>query len=63
MMNTDHSAPLWRKSSHSDVHGQCVEAAALTRTVAVRDSTDPGGPVLTMPAGAWRVLLADLKAL
>ncbi|MFE9099815.1 DUF397 domain-containing protein [Actinomadura geliboluensis] len=53
--------PRWRKSSHSDAHGQCVEVAAGAGGVAVRDSTDPAGPVLRVPAAVWRPLLDRLK--
>lgn len=38
----------WRKSSYSGAQDQnCVEVAHATRSVAVRDSKDPDGPVLT----------------
>ncbi|MFF0887788.1 DUF397 domain-containing protein [Streptomyces sp. NPDC003456] len=40
----------WRKSSYSsDQGGQCLEVAETPEaTVAVRDSKDPHGPVLTL---------------
>jgi len=39
----------WRKSSYSgDEGGECVEMAELPTTVAVRDSKNPNGPVLTL---------------
>ncbi|WP_081842405.1 DUF397 domain-containing protein [Actinomadura welshii] len=56
----------WRKSSYSgsqDDH-QCVELAALSgraRFIAVRDSTAPEGPRLTLTPQAWRALLTRLK--
>ncbi|MER5971328.1 DUF397 domain-containing protein [Streptomyces sp. NPDC002055] len=38
----------WRMSSCSgDDGGQCVEVAAASCAVAVRDSKDPNGPALT----------------
>jgi hypothetical protein len=37
----------WRKSSYSGSQGNCVEIAALTGAVAMRDSKDPQGPALT----------------
>ncbi|MFI7576415.1 DUF397 domain-containing protein [Micromonospora sp. NPDC049497] len=43
----------WRKSSHSGDEGACVEVARLPRTVGVRDSKDPAGPVLLFPPDAW----------
>jgi hypothetical protein len=36
----------FRKSSHSGQDGQCVELAGTTDGIAVRDSKNPGGPVL-----------------
>ncbi|NLU79563.1 DUF397 domain-containing protein [Micromonospora sp. HNM0581] len=43
----------WRKSSHSGDEGACVEMAVAPGTVAVRDSKDPHGPLLTFPPSAW----------
>jgi hypothetical protein len=54
----------WRKSSYSGNGGvDCVEVARdLPRTVAVRDSKDPHGPVLTMEPAGWRDFIAEVKA-
>lgn len=38
--------PRWIKASRSADQGACVEMAASGDTVLVRDSKDPGGPVL-----------------
>jgi Domain of unknown function (DUF397) len=52
-------APLgpltWRKSSYSsDQGGDCVEIAeAPTSTIAVRDSKNPAGPILTLDPAAF----------
>jgi hypothetical protein len=41
---------------------ECVEVARnIPRTVAVRDSKRPGGPVLTLTPTAWDAFTADLR--
>ena len=54
----------WRKPSRSgDNGGNCVEVARnLPRVVAVRDSKNPHGPVLTVEPAGWRAFIADVKA-
>lgn len=44
---------VWRKSTRSGSNGQCVEVCDLGHGVAVRDSKDPHGPVLSFPPAAW----------
>ena len=52
----------WRKSSHSGTQGgDCVEVAAMRRTVAVRDSKNPDGPALRFTPAEWTTLLTGLK--
>jgi Domain of unknown function (DUF397) len=52
-METLNSAP-WRKSSYSGTNGgSCVEAADLGDSILVRDTTDRGGVVLSIPPDAW----------
>jgi hypothetical protein len=51
----------WRTSSASG-GGGCVEVALLTRTALLRDSRDPDGPVLHLPAPAWIGFLAQVRA-
>ena len=39
----------WRKSSYSGSNGgNCIEVTTAPGTVAVRDSNDPHGPMLTV---------------
>lgn len=49
----------WRKSSYS-TNLECVEVALSPETTAVRDSKDPRGPHLTVPAQQWQHFLSDL---
>ncbi|WP_341720881.1 DUF397 domain-containing protein [Micromonospora sp. FIMYZ51] len=52
----------WRKSTKSGGNGgNCVEVADnLSDVVAVRDSKDPAGPVLTFGPVAWRAFLTRI---
>ncbi|GHB35169.1 hypothetical protein GCM10010377_27920 [Streptomyces viridiviolaceus] len=48
------SGLAWFKSSYSGTEGgQCVEVAASTAAVHVRDSKAVAGPVLTVSPEAW----------
>ncbi|WP_414168846.1 DUF397 domain-containing protein [Streptoverticillium reticulum] len=50
--------PIWLKSSYSGPEGsQCVEVAALPRTVHVRDSKRTNGPELAVGAPAWAAFI------
>jgi hypothetical protein len=52
----------WRKSSFSQGSGSnCVEVALSQRKAAVRDSKNAAGPVLTVPAAAWRRFVAESR--
>ncbi|SHI25903.1 DUF397 domain-containing protein [Streptomyces sp. 3214.6] len=50
----------WRKSSYSgDQGGNCVEIAeTLTATIAIRDSKNPAGPILTLKPAAFSTFLS-----
>jgi hypothetical protein len=53
----------WRKSTYSGANAaSCVEVGTATTGVVVRDTTNRAGAVLTIPASAWRVLLAEVRA-
>ncbi|GAA4049185.1 DUF397 domain-containing protein [Streptomyces shaanxiensis] len=44
----------WRKSSYSgDEGGNCVEVAEATSVIAIRDSKNPAGPILTLDPAAF----------
>ncbi|MDX2678477.1 DUF397 domain-containing protein [Streptomyces soliscabiei] len=49
----------WRKSSYSgDQGGNCVEIAETPATIAVRDSKNPAGPILTLKPAAFSTFLS-----
>jgi len=52
----------WRKSTHSGGNGRdCVEVGGAERAVAVRDTKDRAGAVLTFGPDAWRRFAATIK--
>lgn len=56
--------PVWRKSTKStNQGGECVEVAALTHAVGVRDSKNPQGEHLTLTQESFATLLRRIKAL
>ena len=50
---------MWRKSSYSNGNGggNCVEVDVRPGEVAVRDSKNPAGPVLSFDRRAWAEFL------
>ncbi|QKW35507.1 DUF397 domain-containing protein [Actinomadura sp. NAK00032] len=57
------AARTWRKSSRSEgSEGQCVEVAARAdRGVALRDSKDVEGPMLSLAPSTWTSLVVGIK--
>jgi hypothetical protein len=63
MTDPDLSGAIWRKSVRSGGATNCVEVAGgLPLIVAVRDSKDPAGPVVTFAFGAWDTFTARVKS-
>jgi hypothetical protein len=57
MRSEQMNAP-WVKSSFSFANGNCVEVAELSGgSVGIRDSRDPGGPVLRFTRAEWAAFL------
>jgi hypothetical protein len=62
MTDDDLTRAQWRKSSYSGNSGNCVEVAMLDNGVAVRDSKNVHGPVLTFTGQAWKAFTRQLAA-
>ncbi len=57
------SEPAWSKSSYSQTEGdQCVEVAALSHAVHIRDSKRKDGPRITIGAHAWETFITYAAA-
>jgi hypothetical protein len=62
MSEMDLARATWRKSSRSGSNGDaCVEIAAASRGVAVRDSKNPEGPKLGYTGRDWRTFVDGVK--
>jgi Domain of unknown function (DUF397) len=57
----DFTDATWRKSTHSANNG-CVEVAFVDGQVAVRDSKNPGGPVLLFSEREWTAFVDGVRA-
>jgi Domain of unknown function (DUF397) len=62
MTGIDLSRAVWQKSSYSSQNGACVEVTTnVPGMVSVRDSKNPNGATLQVPATEWRTFVRCLK--
>jgi uncharacterized protein DUF397 len=56
------SVQKWIKSSFSYANGNCVEVAGLSSDrIGVRDSQNPGGPVLAFTPAQWDAFVGGVR--
>ncbi|MEU3204173.1 DUF397 domain-containing protein [Streptomyces cyaneofuscatus] len=60
----DLTAAAWRSSTYSNQEGgDCAQVAdGFPGVVPVRDSKNPGGPALVLPATAWTAFVDAVTA-
>jgi len=62
LTSSDIPGSAWRKAQRSVANGACVEVASMPEVIAVRDSKDPSGPVLSYPVEAWAAFIEGAKS-
>ena len=60
-MDATDSTLNWRTSSYTAQGADCVEVAQRDDRLAIRDSKNPTGPVLTFTTHEWSTLLKAIK--
>ncbi|RJL31270.1 DUF397 domain-containing protein [Bailinhaonella thermotolerans] len=60
-MSQEPKERVWVKSSYSGEADQCVEIAWQAGGVAVRDSKNPGGAVLSYTRHEWQAFVQAIK--
>ncbi|MFG1998294.1 DUF397 domain-containing protein [Spirillospora sp. NPDC048911] len=62
MSLNDQSRTAWRTSTYSSTNGgECVEVAALSAQIGVRDSKNPEGPLIVFAEQGWTALISRIK--
>jgi hypothetical protein len=63
MNSNDTTSATWRKATHSNAQGSCIEAGSMPGRVLVRDTTQHGnGPVMSVSPAAWRRFTVSIRA-
>jgi hypothetical protein len=57
MSDAERASLTWLKAQLSGSNGQCVEIASTDDKVAIRDSKDPGGPILIYTFAEFKAFL------
>jgi hypothetical protein len=60
LINVDTSGAAWKVARNCG-QASCVQVASLPAAIAMRDSKDPTGPVLTYPRAAWLDFVSQAK--
>jgi hypothetical protein len=60
MDEADGLSPIWKKSTRC-AEGNCVEVARIGDRILVRDSKDPGGPILKFDFHEWGAFLGGVN--
>jgi Domain of unknown function (DUF397) len=61
LTDPERASLVWRKARLSTNNGACVEVASVVGKIALRDSKDPGGPVLVYTPAEWEAFLDGAK--
>jgi hypothetical protein len=59
-MDTTEDSIRWRRSSRCET-GACVEVTRVHGMIAIRDSKDVDGPVLTFSPQEWAAFVAGVR--
>ena len=60
-MNVDLEGAVWQKSSRGPIEDNSVEVAFVGDAIAVRDASDPAGPVLIFTPAEWDAFVDGAK--
>ena len=61
LSESERASLVWCKARRSTANGQCVEIASASGRVAIRDSKDPGGPILVYTQAEFSTFLEGAR--